>query len=62
MEKKNYAMAMIKFLDRESGEQKAVTYPITEIELYNVYPDRMPEKVREFKANDEGEWVENVIS
>ncbi len=57
----NYAAATITFLDRDSGEKKAMTYPITEIELQNVYPDRAPKVAYRFKVNEKGEWIEMEI-
>jgi hypothetical protein len=54
----SYAAAMISFLDRDgSMEKKALCYPITRVELMNVFNDRTPEKARAFMVND-GIWSE----
>lgn len=54
-----YASAIIHFLDRKSQEVKAMTYPITRIELNEMRGDQIV-TARIFVVNAEGQWVEWV--
>jgi hypothetical protein len=53
-----YASAIITFLDRESGERKAVTYPITSVVLQDMPKDGgpMPPPSFAFEVVD-GRWT-----
>lgn len=55
---KNYAAAMIKFLDREDQTEKAMTYPITEVILIDMSPRVSGLPRRRFFVNPEGKWEE----
>lgn len=54
----NYASAVIHFLDRDSGLTKAMTYPITRIELLHIFNDKLPETFKKFRVDDNGHWQE----
>lgn len=58
-EKKAYAAAMIKFLDRDSQTEKVMTYPITEVSLINV-TTRETKAYRKFVVNSDGLWEEST--
>ncbi len=57
-ERPPYAAAMIRFLNRDTGEQKAMTYPVTEVILIDILPREQGLLRRTFKVSAEGKWEE----
>ena len=56
---KSYASALVHFLDRDSQLTKAMTYPITRIELQQMNDARDGiDTVRTFVVDDNGKWKE----
>lgn len=56
MSVRDYAAAEITFVDRDSNERTAYTYPVTKVTLRE---RDHPEKGRTFIANEKGEWEED---
>lgn len=64
--KDTYAAAVITFLDRSTGEKKAMCYPVTSVELFGMTAEelaagQMPRAVRRFVVEKQGEWVEKEV-
>jgi hypothetical protein len=57
-----YLSAGFTFLNRDSGEQKVMAYPITRIELYRRMTEENPhgEPTRVFVVGEDGEWKEQL--
>lgn len=52
-----FAAAQVTMMDREGGTMRAICYPVNRVELLNVFNDRMPERFRAFRVDDDG-WME----